>query len=139
MNTKGEPKVAQSWKLRDPLVGQFLIMPENIDVSNHFSGAFGNMETEISANWLVRFAQQRGKGWTPFTEKEIDDFYHQGTCRPADETFSYNRLIDPEMVCPGLYEPSIPEGGGWILRSEGGKLFFTPEFVIRCFESSLRR
>jgi len=55
--------------------GEFEIKPQDIDASKHFFDAFDHCETEVSAGWLVRFAQQRGQGWAPFTFDEINAFY----------------------------------------------------------------
>lgn len=47
------------------------ITPEDIQIKRHLFDAFGHYETEISAQWLIRFAQQRGKGWKAFTYARV--------------------------------------------------------------------
>ena len=42
--------------------GVLTITPEDISLGKHFFDAFGHYESEISASWLVEFAQQRGEG-----------------------------------------------------------------------------
>ncbi len=136
--------IKKQWNLKDPLTGQFPISPEDIDVSNHFFDSFEHMETEVSAWWLVRFAQHRGQGWTPFTDTEINMFYRdQGTSKQRN--FRFNRLVRPEMVSPnlarafaGFVDTKVPKGGGWIIQSDDGLYHFTPDVIIRCFRSSLR-
>lgn len=72
-----------------------------------------NMETEISANWLVRFAQQRDS-WTPFTIEELEEFYHK---KWPNESFLFNKLpLD-----------------GHISDLDDGKKAFTIEFVSACY------
>lgn len=86
------------------------ILPSHINAEEHLFEAFGKMETEISAGWIVRFCQQRGLGWAPFTKAEIDKF--------SGEDFWFNRLDDKFVVLSnGLYH-------------------ITHEFVARCFLSS---
>jgi hypothetical protein len=54
--------------------GVLTITPEDISLGKHFFDAFGHYESEISASWLVEFAQQRGEGWKPFTHEDIEKF-----------------------------------------------------------------
>lgn len=144
---------------------EYPILPENIDASQHLWSAFDHSETETSAGWLVRFAQERGTGWAPFTREEIDAFYN----RKYPGHFGFNRLVNPESV---LADPAKefgkmaehanlcrntdpvgaalsyaisrasnpPEvkgvGGGWIVRGEDGRFWFTHDFISRCFRSS---
>ena len=114
------------------------IQPKHIDASKHLFGAFDHTETEVSAGWLVRFAQERDAGWTPFTLTDIGEYYARWIKTP----FGFNRLVEPELVPPSLLraleghrDPRVPRGGGWILKSEG-KYHFTHEFVSRCHGSS---
>jgi len=38
------------------------ISPKDINTKKHFFGAFGNIETEVSANYIVRLCQEKGIG-----------------------------------------------------------------------------
>lgn len=114
------------------------IRPEQIDCTRHFFDAFDNMETEISAKWIVKFAQARARGWAPFSYEDINGFYS----RTIKDGYRFNRLVNPEMVPPslarafaGIIEPRVPVGGGWIVKID--ELYYiTDEFVRRCFKSS---
>lgn len=96
----------------------FPISPNDIDISNEFVGAFGDQQTETSAGWIVRFAQDRGRGWQPFTYDEIENFYS----RWHRDGFSFNRLVPPQ--------------GNWIVKGEDKKYYMTGEFVERCHKAS---
>lgn len=119
----------------------YYIQPDDIDVKNcrHFFDAFGHCETEISARWIVRFCQNRCKGWEPFTYADIEKFYNDDK---GFHNFSFNRLVDPgQSFRRGVY---IPSGGGWIVRSSADKLshptvgifHFTTTFVNNCHISA---
>ena len=95
------------------------IRPEHIDGSKNFMGTiWQNMETEISANWLVRFAQGR-KSWRPFTVEELEEFYHR---KWPNERFHFNKLRG--------------YGNDYIVDTTCGKLAFTTEFVAACYAVS---
>ncbi len=118
------------------------IQPKDIDGTKHFGRAFDNMETEISARWIIRFLQWRGEGWKPFTHQEIEAFYN----RKQQNGFTFNRLIKPETVpislVRGLSEcvARPPEkkqvGGGWIVVSTENNYFVTEDFIQHCYKSS---
>jgi hypothetical protein len=117
----------------------FRIQPENIDSSRRPSDAFDNIETEISAIWIIRFLQERGTGWDPFTFEEINAFYN----RMIKGEYGFNRLVDPEMVPPDLarafaghIDRRVPVGGGWIVLERDKKYYVTEDFVERCFKSN---
>lgn len=99
----------------------YAIQPEHINVTHHFWDAFGNRETEISANWLVHFAQQRGQGWAPFSEPDIQKFYWGNS---SNHSFRFNALT----VTPLTHKP--------ITQDAAGLYHFTHEFVSRCFIAS---
>lgn len=116
----------------------FPIRPEHIDASQHLFGSFDHTETEVSAGWIVRFMQARGKGWMPFTFDEINKFYST----KYKEGFTFNRLVEHEMIPPSLVrafagyrDPLIPAGGGWIILGNDKKYYVTDDFVTRCFKS----
>lgn len=119
----------------------FPVQPRDINASKHLWDAFGNNETEISAGWIVRFLHERNHGWEPFTYEEINAFYS----RKFTDGFSFNRLVEPEMVPPSLarafaghHDPLIPAGGGWIVLI-GDKYHITEDFVEQCFKSSPKK
>lgn len=90
------------------------IKPEHINTDRNFMGTiWQNMETEVSANWLVRFAQRRNS-WTPFTIEELEAFYHEK--RPVDEKFWFNKLTNDGHI-----------------SEVGDKMTFTIEFVSACY------
>lgn len=96
---------------------QFPITPNHINADTHLWDAFNHSETEVSAGWIVRMLQHRGKGWEPFTLSEIEKFYSQ----KHKNGFTFNKLITH----------------GWIVEHDG-QFFVTDEFVCRCLVSSPR-
>jgi hypothetical protein len=119
-------------------VENFPIKPEHIDASKHLFESFNQLETEISAGWIVCFMQQRGTGWAPFTYEEINEFYS----KKHSNGFTFNRLVEPQMVPPSLvrafaghHDPLVPVGGGWIILGDDKKYYVTDDFVTRCFKS----
>lgn len=116
------------------------IQPDDINTQAHFFNAFNHHETEISAGWIIRFLRARGRGWAPFSREELTTFYHQTF---PQESFHFNRLIEPEMIPPSLarafeghLDPLIPAGGGWIVETTDGRLCVTDDFINRCHRSS---
>ncbi len=93
------------------------IRPQDIDTSRRFMEAFGNMETEISANWVVLFCQRRGKGWAPISLSELQAFYVRELGKKS--TFTFNRLTGDKYV-----------------TVDGDKVVLTTRFVARCYASS---
>lgn len=91
------------------------IKPSDINSTQHFYDAFGNMETEISARFLVRLAQKNGD-WRNFTKAEIDQF--------SKHDFWSNRLLDD-----GSNNPPIKD-------NRDGSYSFTHKFIAKCFLSS---
>lgn len=100
--------------------GTLTITPEDISLDNHFFDAFGKMETEVSARWLVRFALERGEGWKPFTDDDINAYYRKTF---PQGTFGFNGL----------------DRNGWLKLSLGGHYNFTEEFISRCYKSASRQ
>jgi hypothetical protein len=100
-------------RIIDPVT--YPIAPRRIDTSGHFWNAFGNHKTEISANWIVWFCQERS-GWHPFTLAELEEFYHANGFAGG---FEFNGLDTDGFVA---------------LRD--GKYELTHEFVASCFKSS---
>lgn len=100
--------------LIDP--AQYRIKPSDINTKQHFWDAFGNNETEVSANWIVRLCQERGS-WEPFSQAEIEAFYRRSG-KFRDFTFN-NLLVE-----------------GWVVKGSDGKYRVTIEFVNACHKSS---
>ncbi len=96
----------------------FPVAPSDINTNDHFWNAFGHMETEVSARWIVRLMQEKG-AWVPFTYEEMHAFYTAPGRRPVGESFLFNGLIDK----------------GYILRTEN-IYQVTPVFVAMCYKSS---
>lgn len=118
---------------------RFPVQPQHINAEKHLWDAFDHSETETSAGWIVRFLQERGEGWGPFTYEDINNFY----ARKWKDGFTFNRLVEAEMVPPNLarafaghYDPLVPIGGGWIIKGDDEKYYITVDFVTRCFKSS---
>jgi len=106
------------------------IQPDDIDTSKHFFDAFGHMETEISAHYIVGLCQQKGS-WGPFTKEEIENFYRS---KGHQEGFSFNALI--ESKTERLFDGRTHTiGGEWIIH-EGEEYIITPEFIRQVFKSS---
>ncbi len=102
--------------LRKRLTGKYQlhpIQPEMIRVDEHFWNTFDNTEAEITAYWLVRFAQSV-KCWSSFNQERIDKFYKH--------SFQFNGLI----------------GRGYIIEKEDGYRF-THEFICQCFLNNPKR
>ena len=51
------------------------IQPKDINAEGALIDCFGNLESEVSAGWVIRFLQERGAGWVPFTYNEINGYY----------------------------------------------------------------
>jgi hypothetical protein len=81
-------KVVLDGKVRCP------VKPRHINTKERFWDAFGNSQTEVSANHIVRLCQKKG-GWCPFTQKEIDDYYRS---MGHGDGFTFNHLIDDGWV-----------------------------------------
>ncbi len=115
---------------RGPIAAaDFLPAPSTVNTEkDHFWNAFGNSETEVSAQWLCLLAQQNGD-WRPFTLQDIQSLYRKTHKSP----FGFNQLIDRGVAYSsrGRYLT----GGGWIVP-QGDLFLFTEEFVLRCYFSS---
>ncbi len=122
-----------------PGLDSFEIQPKDINADRHLWDAFNNMETELSAGYIVRMCQERG-GWFPFTQEEIEEFYHRSSGHTG---FCFNRLVEPEMIprslaraFAGHFSPLVPMGGGWVVLCADGKYRVTEDFIRRCHKSS---
>ncbi|MFA6526764.1 MAG: hypothetical protein WCT26_05165 [Candidatus Buchananbacteria bacterium] len=92
---------------------KYPIKPSDINTKRHFFDAFGKMEAETTANYLVRLAQKNGD-WRNFTKAEIDEF--------SKHDFWFNGLDQGQ-------HPSIK-------TNEDGSFSFTHKFVAKCFLAS---
>ena len=92
------------------------IRPDHINTGKHFWDAFGRMEPEISASWVVMLCKEL-KSWKPFSFEELMAFYRG---KGMKDDFSFNGLLEK----------------GFIVLMEDQKYHITHEFVSRCFLSS---
>lgn len=78
------------------------VRPSDINTQVHFWDAFDHSETEISANWVVRFCQDRGDRWEPFTLDEISSWAQENGHKGR---FTLNRLPGRHLqqMCDGRY------------------------------------
>lgn len=91
------------------------IKPLDIDTSRGIIRGFGHDKGgNEQACILVKFAQQRGKGWEDFTRKEIDEFFG-----------GYFRFYSLTSQV-GNRRPYILD--------KDGKYSFTHFFVANCFD-----
>jgi hypothetical protein len=80
----------------EPQDAEYPIRPCHINTQTHFWGAFGNCETEISANWIVRLCQKRGD-WGPFPFSELEALYNER----GHTGITLNNLSDAELAMSG--------------------------------------
>lgn len=69
--------------------------PDDFRTDRALYDTFGDHATERAALWLLRFLQERDKGWEPFTVGEIRE-WHEKTLRELNfgiEPFMFHRLI----------------------------------------------
>jgi hypothetical protein len=99
--------------------GVMTITPYDIKITRHLFDAFGEYNAEVSAQWLVEFAQVRGEGWKPFTYDQLESFYSKNGYRH----FNFNNLVEH----------------GFILADDKTQTYnYTEEFVARCYRSASR-
>ncbi len=71
------------------------LTPDDFRTDGHYWDAFGNSETEVSARWVIRFLQDRGKGWISFTFDEINAYYlGKMVNQCCTQDFTFNALIE---------------------------------------------
>lgn len=93
------------------------IRPSEIHTESrrYLMGSLGNVETEISALWLIRYAQEKeaeGQLWPIFTKAALDE-RHQA--KHPGQDFRFNRLISD----------------GWIEEVGDNAYAFTDRFIER--------
>jgi hypothetical protein len=110
----------------------FPIKPHDINAEEFLSEAFGNMESEISAGYIVRLMQGKGD-WKPFTYVELNEFYKR-TCNTKGYVgrYSFNHLIDDFWVVSvnGNYFDRLD-----VIVKDGDNYFVTDQFILRCYMS----
>ncbi len=110
------------------------VNPNEIDASKHLFDAFDNMQTEVSAGYIIRMLQEKGT-WEPFTQEEIEKFYRKSG---HTDGFLFNALIVP--VTEHLFDGRPHTfGGGWIVQRPDGKFEVTEKFVRKAFEASPKK
>jgi hypothetical protein len=103
--------------------GVLTITPDDIKITGHLFDAFDNYETEVSAQWLVEFAQTRGEGWTSFTYEQIESFYGKSSYR----NFGFNSLVDRGFIRRDANDDR---------ESRSGTYHYTEEFIARCYQAT---
>jgi len=109
------------------------IHPTDIDTSRHFYDAFSNIQTEISAHYVVGLLQEKGS-WEPFTEQEIEAYY-QG--KGNHDGFTFNGLVEP--VTDHLFDGRLHTVGGGYIVKEGDTYIVTPQFIEQAFRASPKK
>lgn len=115
------------------------INPNDINRQQHFWDTFDNNETEISADWIVRFCQQRGGGWENFTYDEINGYYQQRLRikKPNFQgNFSFNRLTGESYTHVSIHGNSIRRDPPVIIDNGDGSYTITSDFIERCYKAS---
>lgn len=101
-----------------------LIKPEDINIWHSrcfMSSMWQNLETEVSAYYLVKMAQENGS-WRDFTKKEID--------KVANEDFWFNKL----RRYP--FDNGTQPGDSITHNEKTGKYSFTHNFIVECYRLS---
>ena len=94
------------------------IQPESIDTQKTFAGAFGHIDTAISARIAVELAQKNG-GWMPFSKDNINEY--------CGELYKFNRLSTHD-------DPM--DSRNFIVMGEDGLYRYTHEFICVCYINS---
>lgn len=94
-----------------------MVKPSDINTRVHFWDAFGHYETEVSANYIVRYCQENGNEWQRFTFQQIQDFYNRK--RERKEVFLFNGLEQT-----------------YITLDLDGYYTIQPTFITRCLLST---
>jgi hypothetical protein len=66
-----------------------LILPKHFRTNVHYWNTFNNTQTEVSAQLIMQFLQQRDRDWEPFSEKELYSWYNSS----GGDQFYFNYLI----------------------------------------------
>lgn len=92
------------------------IRPSEINTGGPFAPVFGFDRANVSANTLVKLAQQNGS-WRVFEIDEVDQI--------SESAFLFNGLTSGRMPL--------------IVRRKDGRYAFTDEFIEKCAASAPRR
>lgn len=107
--------------MHTPIVNeaQYPIRPEDIDLSRSLAGAFGGSypRKERAAHLIMSFLVDRGGGWKPFSDADIQTYFHR--TKPKSRRFSYRR--------------SLWSGGLINIDPKTGMIAVSHEFVALCF------
>jgi len=133
MNSEARFDPRKLLEQRGPLVEEvadFPIKPNDINASQHLSDAFGNLETETSAGYIIRMCQEKGS-WDPFTKEDIEEFYKRSG---HSDGFWFNQLVEPGKSF-SIVNGEYLVGGGWVVLKDR-KYHLTTTFVEAAFNSS---
>jgi len=92
------------------LTGSYKIAPDDIRLNEEHAvplagGGFAHAQTELAAERIVRYCQQRNKGWEPFTSLDVHDW----ECKPGTKCFyrgtdwhifRFGRLVEKKYIVP---------------------------------------
>ena len=102
--------------------------PDDFQTAEHYWSTFDNCETEISARWVIRFLQNRGEGWAPFSYDEINAFYRTQRSDPRG-SFTFNRLVSgTHRHVTGPWQSEMVKNDAVLVENEG-KYSILPNFL----------
>lgn len=124
----------------------FPIKPSDINASEYMWDAYGNVETDISAGYIIRLLQEKGD-WLRFTYGELNAYYKK-TCTPSKGgclgNYTFNRLLGEFHVLSirGDYSDRLDvvvrEGGeknhGYDIK-DTDVFLVTDQFIFRAYSS----
>jgi hypothetical protein len=77
----------------------FPIKPSDINAAEYMWDSFDNMETDISAGWIIRLLQEKGNEWVPFTYGELNAYYRKNCKAQNVGNYTFNHLLGEFAVC----------------------------------------
>ncbi len=93
-------------------VSSYPIRPADIDVDKFFWGAFGCVDSETSARWIIATCKKQNS-WKPFSEADVKFVYGN-----HGYGFTFGRLLDQ----------------GYVVKNSVTDMYqVTHEFVCQCF------
>ncbi len=116
----------------------FPLQPNNISTKTlrrSLTKAFdGETDTADAAQTIIKIFQAKGRGWYPFSHRELEDWRNEdlksNPCRTGHGIFFFSRLIEPGRKIEN--DKIVPWGGGWI-QENGSYYWATEEFIWRCY------
>lgn len=96
------------------------VMPNNIDTTRHFDGAFGHFETELTARLIVKVCQNLRNRWMPVTILQLNE------TRLALGCGGFEDMVQGLI---GLLDRRI-------VSCQGELIIVTTEFVEACYRHS---